>query len=92
MALTPVAVQYIERHRADSSDEDIARALREQGFSDETLAAAFRAAGERPASAPPVKRRFARRALVVILAAVAVLFSVASALLFIRNLRQVIGQ
>ena len=89
MTLVPVAVDYIETHRADSSDAEIARALREQGFSDETLSAAFRAAGERPdGSVLPVKVPAARRALVLVLVAASVLLFVGSALLFFRNFRQ----
>jgi anti-sigma factor RsiW len=89
MALIPVAVEYIEIHREDSSDKEIAKALKDQGFSDEVLAAAFRAAGERPAgSAPPARLSPARRAVVVALAAVSVLLFIASALLFVRNFRQ----
>jgi hypothetical protein len=92
MALTSVAVEYIELHRKDSSDKEIALALREQGFSDETLAAAFREAGGRPpGSAAPVKLSPGRRALVGVLVAVAALFFIGSALLFVRNFRQASG-
>jgi hypothetical protein len=87
MALIPVAVEYIGIHRKDSSDAEIARALKEQGFSDETLIAAFRAAGERPAGSAPAKLPFARRSLVAVLAVASVLFLMASALLFVRNFR-----
>ena len=89
MNLIPVAVEYIEIHRADSSDAEIARALKEQGFSDEMLAAAFRAAGERRAgSAPAVRLPAARRALVAVLFAVSALLFIGSAVLFVRNFRQ----
>jgi hypothetical protein len=85
----PVAVEYIEIHRKDSSDAEIARALRDQGFSDEAILAAFRAAGERPeGSAPPAKLPLARRALIGILAVVCVLALIASAVLFVRNFRR----
>ena len=85
----PVAVEYIETHRKDSSDLEIARALKDQGFSDEMLAAAFRAAGDRPAgSAPHAKPPLAKRALVFVLAAVSALLFIGSALLFVRNFRQ----
>jgi hypothetical protein len=83
-----VAVEYIETHRKDSSDVEIARALREQGFSDAMLAAAFRAAGDRPASAPRPKPPLAKRALVAVLWAVSALLFIGSALLFVRNFRQ----
>jgi hypothetical protein len=89
MPLIPVAVEYIEIHRKDSSDLEIARALKEQGFSDEVLTAAFRAAGGRPpGSASPAKLPFARRALVWVLAAASVLLFIGSAVLFVRNFRQ----
>jgi hypothetical protein len=92
MALIPVAVEYIEIHRKSSSDAEIARALKEQGFSDELLAAAFRAAGERPAgSASPAKLSPARRAAVLMLGAVSALLFIASALLFVRNFRRASG-
>jgi hypothetical protein len=83
-----VAVEYIETHRKDSSDVEIARALREQGFSDAMLTAAFRAAGDRPAgSAPPPKPPLAKRALVVVLWAFSALLIIGSAVLFVRNFR-----
>lgn len=83
-----VAVEYIETHRKDASDVEIARALREQGFSDEMLEAAFRAAGDRPAgSAPPPKPPPAKRALVVVLWAASALLFIGSAVLFVRNFR-----
>ena len=89
MPLVAVAVEYVEIHRKDSSDAEIARALREQGFSDETILAAFRAAGDRPeGSAPPAKAPFARRALAAVLFAVCGLALVASAVLFVRNFSQ----
>jgi hypothetical protein len=92
MAFIPVAVEYIEIHRKDSSDAEIARALKEQGFSDEILAAAFREAGERPAgSARTAKLSPARRAVVLLLGAVSVLLFIASAFLFVRNFRQAGG-
>jgi hypothetical protein len=86
MPLIPVAVEYIEIHRKDSSDVEIARALREQGFGDETILAAFRAAGDRPAgSAPPAKASFARRAIAAVLFGICGLALIASAVLFVRN-------
>lgn len=86
MSLIPVAVEYIEIHRKDSSDAEIARALRDQGFSDQLLVEAFRAAGERPpGSAPPAKVPFARRALAAVLFGVSALALIASAVLFARN-------
>ena len=89
MALVKVAVEYIRIHRGDSSDAEIARALREQGFSDGTLTEAFRAAGERPARvAPEPKPSGGRRALVVFLASFSAASLIASALLFARNFRQ----
>ena len=89
MALIPVAVEYIEIHRKDSSDAEIARALKDQGFSDETLAAAFHAAGPRPAGSAPAPRHSpARRAVVVGLGTVSALLFIASALLFVRNFRR----
>jgi hypothetical protein len=78
MSLVSVAVDYIEIHRADSSDAEISRALKAQGFSRETLSAAFRAAGARAA----------RRALVALLLTISALLFVGSALLFVRNFRQ----
>ena len=89
MALIAVAVEYIETHRKDSSDVEIARALKEQGFSDETLAAAFRETGERPpGSAPPARLPPAKRALVGVLVAVSALCFIGSIVLFVRNFRQ----
>ena len=89
MPLITVAVEYIEIHRKDSSDVEIARALKEQGFSDEMLAQAFRAAGERPeGSAPPARLPLARRALVAILVFISGLALIASAVLFVRNFRE----
>lgn len=89
MSVIPVAVEYIELHRGDSTDEDIARALREQGFSDETLTEAFRAAGARPpGSFEPARLPPGKRALVAVLVALAALSFIASAVLFVRNFRQ----
>jgi hypothetical protein len=89
MAFIPVAVEYIEIHRKDSSDAEIARALKAQGFSDEILAAAFREAGQRPpGSAAAPKLSPARRAVVLALIAVSGLLFIASALLFVRNFRE----
>ncbi|HEX4047970.1 MAG TPA: hypothetical protein VH309_09060 [Elusimicrobiota bacterium] len=89
MAFVSVAVEYIERHRPDASDREIALALREQGFSDETLTEAFRAAGDRPeGSAGPAKPSPARRALVGALFAFSALSFIASGLLFVRNFRR----
>jgi hypothetical protein len=89
MAVVSVALEYIELHRKDSSDADIARALREQGFSDDTLAEAFRAAGNRPpGSFTPAKLPPGKRALVGVLFAAAALAFIASAILFVRNFRQ----
>ena len=92
MPLIPVAVEYIEIHRKDSSDLEIARALRDQGFSDATILAAFRAAGDRPAgSAPPAKAPLARRAIAALLFGVCGLALVASAVLFVRNFKQALA-
>ena len=87
MPLVSVAVEYIEIHRKDSSDAEISRALKEQGFSDETLAAAFRVAGERPAVSATTLSP-ARRAFAGILFAASALLFICSALLFVRNFRQ----
>ncbi|MFI5361502.1 MAG: hypothetical protein ACHQ49_05990 [Elusimicrobiota bacterium] len=89
MALIPVAVAYIDAHRADSSDAEIARALKDQGFSEQVVAAAFKEAGERRVR--PVegaKLPFARRALVVVLTVACVALFIASGLLFVRNFRR----
>ena len=90
MSLVSVAVDYIEIHRADSSDAEISRALKAQGFSRDTLSAAFRAAGARPGGlvAPPAKPPASRRALVAVLLGVAALLLIGSALLFVGNFRQ----
>jgi hypothetical protein len=89
MALIEVAVEYIEVHRAGSTDNEIVTALRAQGFSDETLAAAFKAAGFRPgSSASRPKGTAARRALVGVLYAVSALFLIGSLLLFVSNFRR----
>lgn len=86
MPLIPVAVEYIDLHRRDSSDAEIARALREQGFSDELILAAFRAAGSRPdGSAPRAQASFARRAVSALLFGACGLALIASAVLFVRN-------
>ena len=86
MPLVSVAVEYIEIHRKGSSDVEIARALKDQGFSDETLTQAFRAAGERPeGSAPPAGLPLGRRMTVGLLVAVSAAAFIASALLFVRN-------
>ncbi|MFI5351024.1 MAG: hypothetical protein ACHQ2Z_15885 [Elusimicrobiota bacterium] len=98
MPLVKVAVEYIRIHRGDSSDAEIARALKEQGFSDGTLTEAFRAAGERPARVAPERKpsgaepeprpSSGKRALVVFLASFSAASLIASALLFARNFRQ----
>jgi hypothetical protein len=86
MPLVSVAVEFVEIHRKDSSDAEIARALRDQGFSDELILAAFRAAGERPAgSAPAVKVPAARRAVTAVLFAVCAVSLIASAVLFVQT-------
>ena len=86
MSLIPVAVEYIEIHRKGSSDTEIALALREQGFSDELILAAFRAAGDRPeGSAPPAQAPLARRVAAALLFGVCGLALIASAVLFVRN-------
>ena len=87
MPLVKVAAEYIEIHRKDSSDAEISRALREQGFSDETLTSAFRAAGDRP-FVPAPKSPSGRRVLVVFLASFSAALFIGSALLFVRNFRQ----
>lgn len=89
MALIEVAVEYIELHRAGSTDNEIVTALRAQGFSDETLKAAFKAAGGRPGGrAARAKGTFAQRALVGILAGVSALLFIGSAALFVSNFRR----
>jgi hypothetical protein len=86
MPLVSVAVEFVERHRKDSSDVEIAQALRDQGFSDELILAAFREAGDRPAgSAPPAKVPAGRRAVTAVLYAVCAVSLIASAVLFVRN-------
>jgi hypothetical protein len=86
MPLVSVAVEYIDIHRRDSSDVEIARALRDQGFSDQLILDAFKAAGNRPhgsapeRTVPPARRRSrtgpsrSRAASLI-----------ASAVLFVRN-------
>jgi hypothetical protein len=87
--MVKVAVEYIEIHRKDSSDLDIARALKEQGFSDELLTRAFREAGPRPpGSAEPAKLPLGRRVIVGILFSISAMALVASAVLFVRNFRE----
>jgi hypothetical protein len=83
--LSPVAAEYIRTHRADCSDAEIRKALKDQGFSDEALADAFHAAGDRP---PAPRRNGAPflRGLVWTMAAASALLFLAAALLLIRNL------
>ena len=89
MSLVSVAVDYIEMHRADSSDAEISRALKAQGFSRETLSAAFRAAGERPGGSPRLPSLPpSRRAFVAVLVGISALLFLGSGLLFVRNFRQ----
>jgi len=65
---------------------EIARALREQGFSDRLILDAFRAAGSRPpGSAPEPKVPPARRAIAAVLFGICALCLIASAVLFVRN-------
>jgi hypothetical protein len=86
MALISVAVEYVELHRKDSSDVEIARALREQGFSDELILEAFEKAGHRPpGSAPEPKASPARRAIAMVLYGICAASLAASAVLFVRN-------
>jgi hypothetical protein len=84
--LISVAVEYVEIHRRDSSDVEIARALRDQGFSDELILEAFKKAGSRPpGSAPERKVSPAKRAIVMALYGACAAALVASAVLFVRN-------
>lgn len=86
MALISVAVEYVELHRKDSSDVEIARAMREQGFSDELILEAFKKAGSRPpGSAPEPAVSPARRAISMALYGVCAASLIASAVLFVRN-------
>jgi hypothetical protein len=86
MDLAPIAAEYIRTHRADCSDAEIRKALKEQGFSDEILADAFHAAGDRPASAAaPAQKRPALRLLVWALSACSLLLFAGAVLLLIRN-------
>ena len=84
MPLVSVAVEYIDIHRRDSSDVEIARALRDQGFSDELILSAFKAAGHRPADSKP-EIPAGRRAVVRLLYTISALSLLASAVLFARN-------
>ncbi len=88
MSLTPVAAGYIRKNRADCSDAEIRRALKEQGFSDEALDEAFAAAGERSGAPRPQR---GRRALVWVLAAFSALCFLASIALFVRNVSRAGG-
>lgn len=87
--MVAVAVEYIEIHRKDSSDVEIACALKEQGFSDELLTQAFREAGPPPpGSFEPAKVPLGRQLIVGLLFAISALALVASAVLFVRNFRE----
>jgi hypothetical protein len=88
MSLSPVAAEYIRTHRADCSDAEIRRALKEQGFSDAILDEAFSAAGAPPTPAPVPR---SRRALLWTLIAVSALCFLASGALFIRNFARAAG-
>jgi hypothetical protein len=83
-----VAAEYIRTHRADCSDKEIRRALKEQGFTDALLDEAFDDAGPRKA-APPAPR--GKRALLWALIAVSALCFVAAGALFVRNLSRAAG-
>ena len=84
MDLAPIAAEYIRTHRADCTDAEIRKALKEQGFSDGVLDDAFEAAGARPPSPAP-KRPFLR-ALVWGMYALAACLLVGAALLLVYNL------
>lgn len=86
MNLAPVAAEYIRTHRADCSDAEIRKALKEQGFSDEVLDDAFHAAGLQPGpAAPPVKNARFLRAMVWLMAALSALFFIGSIALFLHK-------
>jgi len=86
MNLAPVAADYIRTHRADCSDAEIRKALKEQGFSDEVLDDAFHAVGLEPEpAAPPVKNARFLRALVWLMAALSVLFFLGAIALFLHK-------
>jgi hypothetical protein len=53
MDLSAVAADYVRAHRGDCTDEQIRKALKDQGFSDGVLDDAFHAAGPREAEPNP---------------------------------------
>ena len=87
--MVKVAVEYIVIHRKDSSDLEIARALKEQGFSDEILTQSFRQAGSPPpGSFVPAKMSLGRRILVGMLFSISAIALIASVVLFVRNFQE----
>ena len=87
MDLAPVAAEYIKTHRADCTDAEIRKALKDQGFSEEVLDDAFHAAGVRPAGSAPKNAPFLR-GMVWLLSVVSLLLFIGAALLLVRNLKQ----
>jgi hypothetical protein len=85
MNLAPVAADYIRTHRADCSDAEIRRALKVQGFSDQTLDAAFIDAGPRSLTHPAPEVPAGKRAIVRLLYAVSAVCLGLSIFLFARN-------
>jgi hypothetical protein len=83
--LSPIAAEYIRTHRADCTDAEIRKALKEQGFSDAMLADAFHAAGERPANSAP-RNAPLLRALVWAMYGISALLTVGAVALLLRNL------
>lgn len=87
MDLAPVAAEYIRTHRADCSDAEIRKALKEQGFSDEILDDAFHAASLEPGPPAPRPRNApVLRALVWAMGAASVLLFLGAIVLFLHNL------
>jgi hypothetical protein len=80
-----VAAEYVRTHRADCTDAEIRKALKEQGFSDKVLADAFDLAGERP-DPPPARSAPLLRAVVWLLWTTSAFLFIGAAVLFFHNL------
>ncbi|MFI5346990.1 MAG: hypothetical protein ACHQ51_11510 [Elusimicrobiota bacterium] len=92
MDLSPIAAEYIRNHRADCSDAEIRKALKQQGFSDAVLNDAFHEAGDRPASAAtPAQKNPSLRILVWALWAISVLLFVGAIALAVHKAENAIS-